>query len=107
MTKTFWLSFCDDATGKFLGVTVVDVTSADVAELLADGFRAKFPRAQPGAEWIAAATRVAWAHGVNPGGQVGSSDVTGDPLITTHAPRFKLMDRVELAARGLIDATVH
>lgn len=101
-TRTFWLSFCDD-TGKNLGVAIVDVTEADVAMLLAEGFHTRFPKAKPGAEWIAAATRVAWAHGCNPGGQVGTAEVTGDPVYA-RAPHGKLMDRPELEARGLIAA---
>lgn len=102
-TRTFWLSFCDD-TGKNQGVAVVDVTEVDVAQLLAEGFRAKFPKAQPGAEWIMAATRVAWMAGCNPGGSVGSSDITADEALCRHAPRNRLMDRPELEARGLIAA---
>jgi predicted RecA/RadA family phage recombinase len=103
-TRTFWLSFVDPESGKNLGVAIVDVTEADVTVLLAEGFHTRFPKAKPGAEWIAAATRVAWAHNCNPGGQVGSAELTGDAALLAHAPRNRLMDRPELEARGLVAA---
>src|SRR5262245_48317609 len=62
MTKTFWLSFSDHA---FLGVSIVDVDDVDAAAALTH-----MPAtAQPGAEWLAAALRKAWALGCNFGGE--------------------------------------
>ncbi len=67
--KVFWLSFCDGdkPTGEqFLGAAIVEVT-AEEADAAAIEVMLRFPLAQPGAEWLAAASRKAHALGCNPG----------------------------------------
>jgi hypothetical protein len=99
--RTYWLSFTDQdrpAGGRFLGVTVIDVT-ADQAEAIRPELP---PQAQPGAEWIAAACRAAWDMGCNPGGTVASYDITGRPE-AVRAPHARLLSRAELRTLGLID----
>lgn len=104
MTRTFWLSFCNDSKPEgqqFLGACVVDVT-AEQAALAKLDLAQKFPQHMPGAEWVAAAMRSAHAHGCNPGGQVASYDITGiDPPEGATMPKFKLMSRAEMEALGL------
>jgi len=93
-SRTFWLSFCDDARPageRFLGVSVVDVSAEDVAAIR-DELHAKFPHAAEGAEWIAAASRKAWRMGCNPGGQMLSASV--DPSAETVSPE----ERAEIAS---------
>lgn len=101
MTRTFWLSFCDDARPegeRFLGVVVVDVDDvrAAAAKIL---LNLEFPQHRPGAEWIAAAvSRTHWL-GVNPGGHVGVMELPPDhPPV----PHDRLLSRAELEALGLI-----
>jgi nucleotide-binding universal stress UspA family protein len=80
-TRTFWLSFCDATKPKgqqFLGVAVIDVTEAMAADALID-MSLRFPQAQDGAEWVGAALREAHRLGCNPGGEVGTVDVTDAP----------------------------
>jgi len=96
--RTFWLSFTDPdrpAGSRFLGVCVIDVTEAE-----ATAARAAHPQAAPDAEWIGAAMRHAWAAGCNPGGQVGSIEITDAPE-AARAPRDRLLSKSELAALGL------
>jgi len=103
--RTFWLSFVDPdkpVGEKFLGVCVVDVTPED-ADAEVPQLKRDFPRHQPGAEWIAAATRRAWRLGCNPGGEVGVGDITGSPEAAM-APRDRLMQKPELIERDLIEA---
>lgn len=92
MIRTFWLSFCDNHRPpgqRFLGVCVVDVTDEMAAEAL-EKIRREFPRAQAGAEWIAAATAQAWFMCCNPGGEVASLDITGAPQADAY-PRDRLL----------------
>ncbi len=105
MTKTYWLSFCDGErpTGQqFLGVAIVDVTDADV-DAIREELRAKFPKAKDGAEWLAAASRKAWALGCNPGGEMLSHEMPAEALELPQmlaTPRGVLLDKPTLAALG-------
>jgi hypothetical protein len=95
-TKTFWLSFTDPDRPKgdqFLGVAVVDVTDADVARAAATVAK-RYPNAQRGAEWIAAAIKKAHAMGCNPGGQVATMEMP------RAWPKFKTCPRNELMSRA-------
>lgn len=99
MIKTFWLSFCDEDRPKgqqFLGVCVVDVTD-EMVELEKIDLDLRFPRHAPGAEWIAAATRKAWAEGCNPGGQVASVECPQDHPDILRYPRNRLLSKYDLA----------
>lgn len=104
--KTFWLSFCDSDRPKgqqFLGACVLDVADSEAESMLSD-LTARFPNHQPGAEWIAAALKKAWALGCNPGGEVATSDVTAaDPKALAHYERGQLYSRAEIDA---IDAEI-
>lgn len=108
MTKRFWLSFTDSDKPKgeqFLGVCIVEVTEDDAADALAViKTRPSWRHAQPGAEWLGAALRVAHQMGCNPGGAVGSLDITDEPHFTL-APVNRLLSRRDLFALGLIDTT--
>lgn len=98
--KTFWLSFCDPEKPKgqqFLGACVVSVMAEEV-EAAAIEVLLRFPQAQDGAEYIAAATRKAHRLGCNPGGEVASVEVQSDHPMLTHYPQGVLMDRVALEA---------
>jgi hypothetical protein len=104
MTRTFWLSFTDPhrpVGSQFLGVCVVDVSTADAA-LARQVFAQEKPFAKPGSEWIGAALRRAWQCGANPGGEVATLDISDAPEAAT-APRDRLLGRVELVALGLAD----
>jgi hypothetical protein len=81
-------------------VCIVDVTEADAVQ--AQNMGHIHPQAQPGAAWLAAAMRRAWVAGVNPGGQVGTWEITGRPEAAT-APRDRLMTHAELVALNLAD----
>ena len=75
-----------------LGGCVVDVTeddAADASQLL----MLRFPHAQAGAEWIAAASRRAHTLGCNPGGEMASVEVPSDHPMLAHYPHGVLMDR--------------
>jgi len=105
MRKTFWLSFVDPdstAADKSLGACVVDVDDAQAAaekQLLDAGPFAE--TAQPGAEWILAATRQAHIMACNPGGEVMASDVTRWPADRPRLPqKNRLFSRAELARLG-------
>lgn len=92
--RTYWLTFCDNSRpkgSKFLGVCLIDVdaTAAAAAKQI---LVTLFPQHAPGAEWIAAATRIAHAYGCNPGGEIGSMEIP----TTFVGPRNKLMQRPEL-----------
>lgn len=103
--QTWWLSFCDGDRPQgeqFLGVAIVDVTQAeaDAAKVEID---LRFPQHQPGAEWIAAASRKAWAMGCNPGGQVRSmriDDAPRFPDMNAACPRNQLLSHADLTALG-------
>lgn len=78
--KVFWMSFCDAERPKgsqFLGACVIAVTQEEADDALIE-VALKFPNAQDGAEWIAAATKKAWACGCNPGGQVLTMELPPD-----------------------------
>jgi hypothetical protein len=103
MTRTFWLSFVDPDKPegqRLLGVAIVDVNDEEAAHAKLD-VAARFPNAQPDAEWIAAATSRAWAVGCNPGGEIGFMDITGQPQ-AAHGPRDRLMQYAELLDLGLV-----
>ena len=101
----FWLSFVDDAKPegqRFLGVCIVDVTAEDAAEaqaIIAD----RFPHHAEGAEWIAAATRKAWAMGCNPGGdrRRPTSPTQARARTAWTSPLHRLLQKPELAQLGL------
>ena len=101
MMKTFWMSFVDadrPAGHRFVGVAIVEVTDAEAAAILPD-VQARFPHARPDAEWIAAATRKAWATGCNAGGEVGTIELPNG--LYGHLPRYQLLSRDELIAFGV------
>lgn len=103
MTKTFWLSFCDDERPKgeqFLGVAVVDVTEEDAADAFGD-LSLRFPHAQPGAEWLAAAVRKAHETGCNPGGEVMSMEMPPEWPDFGTCPRNKLLSKARLRELAL------
>lgn len=103
--KTFWLSFVDPAGReghRFLGVAIVEVTDTEAAAALVD-VRARFPQARPGAEWIAAAARKAWERGCNPGGEVGTMEMSPNATISDRLPRYQLLSRAELEALDAIE----
>lgn len=97
-TKTYWLSFCDTDRPKgqqFLGVSVIDVSEADVLE--AQSVR---PAHDP---WIGAAIRKSWLKKCNPGGEVLTCQLeTGHELI----PRDVLLAKSDLERLGLIEGAV-
>lgn len=98
--KTLWLSFADGTKPKgsqFLGVAVVEVSDAEATAALVQ-VRINFPRAKPGAEWVAAASRKAWMRGCNPGGQVLSVELS--PEHADGIPRNRLLTREELEHFG-------
>ena len=100
MTKTFWLSFADDTLPKgkqHLGAAVVDVTDTDVAKIR-DEIQTLFPLAQPGAEWLAAATRKSWYLGCNPGGQILAAELS--PQAAAGLPRNRMLTQEELQRYG-------
>lgn len=102
--RYFWLSFCDpDAPhgSQFLGVAVVSVDENEIAEANAEIER-KFPAHEPNAAYSWAATRKAWQMACNPGGEVGCAEVEQDAVIANDVPLFRLMQRPELEARGLV-----
>lgn len=99
-TKTFWLSFCDVTLPKgqqFLGACIVDVTPADV-ELARLETLLRFPLAEPGAEYIAAAIINAHALGCNPGGEVASHEIPTDHPNLALYTKGVLMDRATCEA---------
>jgi hypothetical protein len=101
MTRTYWLSFTDDARpagSRLLGVCVGDVLTEE-----AEAQRPRLlPQSQPGAEWLAAAMRKAWDNGCNPGGSVASYNITGHHEADI-APRHVLLSKDDLLALGLVD----
>ena len=99
MTRSFWLSFVDadrEPGDRFLGVCVVDITDEEAAAILPE-VRAKFPRALPDAEWLAAAVRKAWDLGVNPGGEIATQELPPNRLFAA-MPRDCLLSRADLIA---------
>ena len=101
-TRTLWLSFCDGAKPagqQFLGVCVVDVTPEEADEALIDVLF-RFPLAEPGAQWIAAAVKKAHRAGCNPGGEVATADIT-DATPPAPLPKNRLLSFKELEDLGL------
>jgi hypothetical protein len=97
-SKTFWLSFCDSKLPKgsqFLGACVIDVTAAEAEDALIE-VMLRFPLAQEGAEWMAAATRKAHALKCNPGGDVASMEIPADHPMLAKYQRGVLMDRATI-----------
>ena len=114
--KVFWLSFCDGDKPKgeqFLGACVIEVTAEEADEAAVD-VMLRFPFAQPGSEWLAAATRKAHRHGCNPGGEVASMEVDpSNPRLSRYVYGV-LMDRAtvesidrELESAAFDDAAEH
>jgi len=97
VVRSYGLLFVDPATGQYLGGCVLDVT----VEQAADELPSLPPTAMPGAEWLAAAVRRAWAVGANPGGQVAIAELPPDVAATL--PRDRLMLLPELEERGVIE----
>lgn len=98
--KLFWLSFCDSDRPKgsqFLGVCIVEVTSDEAADMLIE-LVLRFPHAQDGAEWIAAASRKAHRLGCNPGGQMAAVELLSD------APQLQVYQLGVLMDRATIEA---
>ena len=58
--------------------------------------RLKFPLAEPGAEWIAAASRKAHALGCNPGGEMASAEIPIDAPQLAHYTFGVLMSRADI-----------
>lgn len=104
--KVFWLSFCDGKRPKgqqFLGACVVEVTG-DEAEAALIEVLLRFPLAQPGSEWIAAASRKAHQLGCNPGGEMASMEIPVDYPHLARYPQGVLMDRATIEALEPPDA---
>lgn len=98
--KIFWLSFCDSDRPKgdqFLGACILEVTKDEALAMLPEMF-IRFPMAQPGGEWIAAASRKAHQLGCNPGGEMASAEVDPDAPELALYPLGKLMSKTELQA---------
>jgi hypothetical protein len=97
--KVFWLSFCDGDKPKgqqFLGACLVEVTDVEATASLAV-ITEVFPRAKPGAEWVAAASRKAHRLKCNPGGEMLSFEIPLDHPNIAHFPFGVLMDRPTIA----------
>jgi hypothetical protein len=94
-SKVFWLSFCDGTRPKgeqFLGVCLIEVSAAEADDAAVD-VMLRFPLAQPGSEWLAAATRKAHQLGCNPGGEVACQEMpVGHPNLSRYQFGV-LMDR--------------
>jgi hypothetical protein len=86
-----------DVLLRFLGACLIDVSAqeADACEL---DVLLQFPLAQPGSEWIAAATQKAHRLGCNPGGQIAFAEI--EP---TH-PGLRFYEMGKLMDRATIDA---
>lgn len=100
--KAFWLSFCDDARPKgqqFLGACIVKVT-AEEADAAALDVLLRFPFAQPGAEWLAAAITKTKQLGCNPGGEVASVELPPDHPNLSLYQLGVLMDRATIEEIG-------
>lgn len=97
-SKVFWLSFCDADRPKgqqFLGACIVEVT-ADEADAAMIDVLLRFPFAEPGAEWIAAAVGKAHRLGVNPGGEVATREMPKDHPNMSHYTYGVLMDKATI-----------
>lgn len=106
MDRTFWMSFADPDKPegqRFLGVSIVEVSEEEASDSRAE-LAVSHPKHLPGAEWIAAAARVAWVMGCNPGGEIGAAEIPPEHLAKfADAPRFRLMQKPELVELGLIE----
>jgi hypothetical protein len=103
--RTYWLSFCDGTRPEgqqFLGVAIVDVTDAQAAAAL-EFLDLTFPAHADDGGWIAAACMIAHEMGCNPGGEIAAAAFP-DPVPAALAalPRGQLLQRVELAALGVV-----
>lgn len=93
--KIFWMSFCDGDRPEgqqFLGACIISVSAAEAEDCMVD-MLLRFPFAQPDAEWIAAATKKAWALGCNPGGEIATHEIPPDHPMLAHYTQGILMDR--------------
>jgi hypothetical protein len=101
--RLFWMSFVDTTQppgrDRFLGVTIMEVTDAERLAVLPE-MRALFPNAKPGAEWLMAASRKAYARGCNPGGEVLTTELDLDDPQAAALPRERLLTRQELVELG-------
>lgn len=96
--KVFWLSFCDTHKpegSQFLGACVVDVTAEEAQDVAFD-VMLRFPFAQPGSEWLAAASRKAHQLGCNPGGEMASCEIPADHPQLARYTFGVLMDRATI-----------
>jgi hypothetical protein len=94
-SKTFWLSFADEGTGRNLGVCVVDV-SADIAAQSLE--TAKQTNRDPAGAWIVADIGLSVFYNCNPGGTVQAIEV--DPARLPGIPRNRLIQEDELQRNG-------
>jgi hypothetical protein len=93
--KAFWLSFCDAERPEgqqFLGVCIVKVSAED-ADAEALTLLLRFPPAQPGSEWLAAAITKSHRLGCNPGGEVAAHELPADHPNLAFYELGVLMDR--------------
>ena len=93
--KIYWLSFCDGDKPKgeqFLGACLVEV-SQEEADLAAVCVAIEFPYAEPGSEWIGAASRKAHQMGCNPGGEMASIELPADHPNLRYFAKHVLMSR--------------
>lgn len=85
---------------QFLGVTILEVSDTEAE----DAKRLLPPYALPGAEWLQAGMKKAWALGCNPGGQIQWYEI---PEAAMHklenVPRGVLMSKNRLKELGLIE----
>lgn len=94
--RTYWLSFVDEhqpVGDRFLGVVVADVTDEEAAVVALEHPHMFDPVDGP---WIFAAMKKCWDRGVNPGGQVGSTCIDGQPEALF--PRWQLLSKDEISA---------
>ena len=94
-TKTFWLSFADEETGRTLGVCVIDV-SAEIAAQSVE--TAKRMNRDPSGAWTMAAIGLSVFYECNPGGSVEALEV--DPARLPGIPRNRLIQADELKRNG-------
>jgi hypothetical protein len=89
--KTFWLGAC------IVAVTPEEVEDAALEVML------RFPFAQPGAEYIGAATKKAHRLGCNPGGEIATREVPNDH---PHLKFYQLGVLMDRATIDRIDAEI-
>ena len=98
-TKTYWLSFADEGSGKNLGTCVVEVSAEQAAEGMEVAKRANPGGVIPkGHEWVLAAIGQSLLMECNPGGHVQALEV--DPALLGGIPRNRLIQEDELKRNG-------